>query len=515
MHTFEIFLGLLLGATILSALARRVNIPYPTLLAVGGAIVAFLPGTPHIVLPPPELILALFVAPVLVDAAYDTSLRDLRDNWRPVLSLVLVAVGLTTIVVAFAARQFLPDLPWAAAIALGALLAPPDAVAALAVLQQVNPPHRIRKVLEGESLLNDASALLIYKIAVGSIGAAGFQMGKAFPTFLLVVFGSAATGWILAKLVGLIRGRVSDMPTSVIFQFVMSFGVWLIAEQLGLSGVVTIVVFGIMTGQETALDMSARMRVSTFAVWESATFVLNVLAFTLIGLEMRPILDKLSGTERFHYFAAALALLAVVIVVRLFWVMSYTIFHKKMNPSAPDGGQAPRSPLSTRGGVVVGWCGMRGIVTLAAAIALPEGFPYSNFIQLSAFVVVLGTLVIQGLTLRPLLLSLRLPPDDTVESEINIARSKALKAAIMELDGDTTPVAQRLKTEYQEALRQTRRGEDIHETENNALRRRVLTKSRQTLNELRSNGTIGDDAYRFVEEELDWIELSATGDTIP
>ena len=182
MLVFETILGLLLGATLLSLLARRLNVPYPILLALGGALVAFIPGAPR-----PDLILALFVAPVLLDAACDTSLRDLRDNWRPVLSLVLVAVGLTTLAVAFTARQLLPDLPWATAIALGALLAPPAAVAALAVLRQVNPPHRIRKVLEGESLLNDASALLIYTLAVGAVTAGGLSVAGALPTFALVV----------------------------------------------------------------------------------------------------------------------------------------------------------------------------------------------------------------------------------------------------------------------------------------------------------------------------------------
>ena len=243
MLIFEILLGLSLGATILSAIAKRANIPYPTLLALGGAVVAFLPGAPRLDLAP-ELILALFVAPILLDAAHDASLRDLRDNWRPVSSLVLVAVGLTTVAVAFVARLLLPDLPWAAAVALGALLAPPDAVAALAVMRHVNPPHRIRKVLEGESLLNDASALLIYKLAVGALAAGSFSVVAAAPTFALVAFGSVAVGWLSALAISPVLGRVDDAPTSVILQFVITFGLWLLAERLGLSAVVTIVVFG-------------------------------------------------------------------------------------------------------------------------------------------------------------------------------------------------------------------------------------------------------------------------------
>jgi CPA1 family monovalent cation:H+ antiporter len=219
MLVFETVLALLIGATALSTLAKRAAIPYPTILALGGALVAFIPGAPRLDLPP-DLILALFVAPVLLDAAYDTSLRDLRKNWRPVLWLALVAVALTTIAVAFAARQLVPDLPWAAAIALGALVAPPDAVAALTVLRQVNPPYRIRQVLEGESLLNDASALLIYKLAVGAVAVGAFSLADALPTLAIVMLGSVAAGWVLSLGAGFLIEHVEDAPTSVILQFV-------------------------------------------------------------------------------------------------------------------------------------------------------------------------------------------------------------------------------------------------------------------------------------------------------
>ncbi|MGH6910617.1 MAG: cation:proton antiporter, partial [Phenylobacterium sp.] len=197
MHVFETLLVLLLGATMLSIIARRLGIPYPTLLAVGGSLLAFVPGAPRLDLPP-ELILALFVAPVLLDAAYDASPRDLRRNWLAVSSLALVAVVLTTAAVAVTARYLLPEMPWAAAIALGALVAPPDAVAALAVLRQVAPPHRMRMVLEGESLMNDAASLLTYRLAVGAVAAGGFSVGEAIPTFVLVFAGSVLVGWLLA-----------------------------------------------------------------------------------------------------------------------------------------------------------------------------------------------------------------------------------------------------------------------------------------------------------------------------
>lgn len=512
MLLFETILGLLLAATILSMLARRARIPYPTLLALGGASIAFLPGLPRLDLPP-DLILALFVAPVLLDAAHDASLRDLRRNWRPILSLVLVAVGLTTLAVAFAVRQFVPDMPWAAAIALGALLAPPDAVAALAVMRHVTPPHRIRMILEGESLLNDASALLLYKLAVGAVAAGGFSAASALPTFAVVVFGSIAAGWALAWPVAWVSERINDVPSAVILQFVGTFGVWLLAERLGLSGVVTIVVFGLTLARSSTLGLPARLRIPSFAIWESVTFVLNVLAFTLIGLQMGPLLDTLDRMQRLDLGLAALAILAVVIAVRLVWVMAYSFWrwHRE-----PGGDRAPPSlAMKAKGGLVIGWSGMRGIVTLAAAMALPAEFPHRDFIQLTAFVVVLGTLLLQGLTLRPLLALLRLPKDDTVEAEIGLARGVALKAAMAALESDGTEAAQRLRMEYQEALSRARIGKDPHNSTDNRLRRQVVPASRHAIAELRRSGRIGDDAYRAVEEELDWLELSARSRDVP
>ncbi|MDB5383824.1 MAG: sodium:proton antiporter [Rhodospirillales bacterium] len=353
-----------------------------------------MPALPQIGLPP-DLILALFVAPVLLDAAHDASFRDLKRSWKPVLSLVVVAVGLTTAAVAMTARFFLPDMPWAAAIALGALLAPPDAVAALAVMRQVSPPHRIRTVLEGKSLFNDASSLLIYRLAVGAVAAGGFSQGEAMSAFLLVAVGSVVAGWALAKLTsGLIR-RVSDAPTATILQFVTTFGVWLIAERLHLSGVVTIVAFGITAARSSTLSMPADVRVSSFATWETMTFVLNVFAFTLIGLELRPLLTSLDVGQGTPWIGMALAILGVVIAVRLAWLLFYGVLHRD-DPSMP-GAMTRREGM--KAALVVGWSGMRGIVTLAAALALPDGFPYRPFILLTAFTVVLGTLVLQGLTL--------------------------------------------------------------------------------------------------------------------
>lgn len=505
MLLFEFILCLLVGAAILAAIARRLSVPYPTLLGLGGACVALLPFNGHLTLaPPPELIMALFVAPVLLDAAHDTSLRDLSRNWRPVMALVLVAVALSTVGVAYVTRQIIPDMPWAAAIALGALLAPPDAIAAMAVLGQLKLPHRIRAVLEGESLLNDASALLIYKLAVGAVVTGYFSTSQVLPAFALVVCGSVIAGWVFAQIAALQIKLNLDAPTAVILQFALTFGVWIFAEHFGLSGVITIVVFGLAMSRHSTITMPARLRISSFAIWESATFILNVLAFTMIGLQLRPILASLSNAENLVLLVYALAILATVITIRMAWVMAYAFVRSHMKPH-------PHYPkLPAKAGLIVGWSGMRGIVTLAAAMALPEQFPHRDFVMLTAFIVVLGTLMLQGLTLGPLLRFLRLPQDDTITNEIRHARATALHAAVIFLQSQPSATAQRLVLEYQEALNHSLQDKNPRDTDENVLRRHMIVESRKAILTLRNHGAIGDEAYRQVEEELDWLEISAS-----
>lgn len=238
--------------------------PYPVFLAVGGAVLALLPGAPHLTLPP-DLVLALFVAPILVDAGYDASLRDLKDNWLPLASLVIVAVSLTTAAVALVAHTLVPTLPWAAAIALGAIVAPPDAVAATAVLRPLHPPQRILGILEGESLLNDASALLIYRLAVGAVAAGSFSLQAIAPAFVLSVVGSLLAGPALGLLTQRLLERVQHIPTAIIMQFVGAVAVWQLAEHLGLSGVLTTVCFAMTLARIAPARIEARVRVPTNA----------------------------------------------------------------------------------------------------------------------------------------------------------------------------------------------------------------------------------------------------------
>src|SRR3954451_3324638 len=423
MAVFEITIALLLGGALFAAIARRIAMPYPALVAIAGAALALMPRVPEIVLDP-ELALALFVAPVLLDAAFDASQRDLRRNWRAVTSLALGAVVLTVAVVAVVARLLVPGMPWAAAVALGAIVAPPDAAAATTVLKQLRPPHRLLVILEGESLFNDASALIVYRLAVGAT-VAGFLSGwSVLPTLLVVTLGSIVLALVLARLTIEITARISDVATAVVVQFCTTFGVWMLAERLHLSGIITLVVFAIAAARRSPEVLPARIRIPAWAVWEVAVFVLNVLAFILVGFQLKSIVVR--GAIGTRYVAVAAAVCVAVILARIAWVTGAAAFSRWRCRPRPGGTPGPRDAvaLTARGAAVVGWCGMRGTVTLAAALALPAGgdggspFPYRDLILVTAFSVVLGTLVIQGLTLRPLLLWLRLEDDGAVEREV-------------------------------------------------------------------------------------------------
>jgi len=510
MRELQQVLGLFVAGVMLAAAARRLGAPYPVFLALGGALLAFLPGAPSFIVPP-ELALALFVAPVLLDAAYDASLRDLRDNWAPVTSLVVFAVGFTTAAVALVTHTLLPTMPWAAAIALGAVVAPPDAVAATAVLRQLRPPHRILTILEGESLLNDASALLIFRLAVEAVAVNGFSIAAVAPTFLLAVAGSLVVGPALGWLVLRLMERVRHMATAIILQFVSTFGVWMLADGLGLSGVLTMVCYAVTVARASPERTPAQARIPSYAVWETVVFALNILAFSFIGLQIRPILNSLEPADRGRYFAVAGAVLLTVIIVRFAWHMSFNAALRWRNRRF--GFHPPRPMLrpTIGSGLLISWAGMRGIVSLAAAMALPSAFPYRNLIVFTAFAVVLGTLAIQGLTLKPLLHALDLHDDDPVSRELGAARERALRAALASLGRDRSPVAELVRRELRARLAHegsnADRG-DATPSEHSKLLREALQAARQAVLAMRANGEIGDDAFHQMEEELDWLEMA-------
>lgn len=510
MRELEHILVLFAAAMALAAAARRLGAPYPVFLAIGGALLAFIPGAPSPSLPP-ELVLALFVAPILVDAGYDASLRDLRDNWAPLLGLVVVAVVLTTAAVAAVVHALVPGMPWAAAIALGAIVAPPDAVAATAVLRPLRPPQRILGILEGESLLNDASALLIYRLAVGAVAAGGFSLQSVAPTFLLAVLGSLIAGPLLGWLVQRLFEQVQHIPTAIILQFVGTFTVWLLAEHIGLSGVLTTVCFAMTLGRTAPARIPARIRIPTNAVWATVIFALNIFAFIFIGLQIRPILVELAPPVRQHYLLVAGAVLVTVIGVRIAWHMAFNAVLRWRD--SRYGFHPPRPMLrpTVGSGLVISWAGMRGIVTLAAALALPEGFPARDLIVLTAFLVVLGTLLIQGLSLKALLRALKLSDGDPVAHEEHTARRRLLEVAYAQLPAGRSPAVDLVRKELKIRLGQVHRSEGAHAAfgaEYDTEYRAALRSARQALLAMRASGEIGDDAFHTLENDLDWLEVS-------
>ncbi|MES0097092.1 cation:proton antiporter [Mesorhizobium sp. M0019] len=506
MALFELTLVLLLIAVALTALSRRLQIPYPSLLALAGAGIAFLPFAPTIEIDP-ELALALFIAPVLLDAAYDTSLRDLNRYKVSLILLALGAVIFTTVTVALVGWT-MAGLPIAAAIALGAIVAPPDAVAAAAVLGQFKVPHRITAILEGESLLNDATALLIYRMSV-SAAAGSILLSSAVPMILLSTVGSLAAGYVLGRLSLAILGRIDDPASGTVVQFASTFGVWILADRIGLSAIITIVVYAMTIARTSPRRMPARNRVSSYSVWETAVFVLNVLAFVLMGLQARSIVGRLAEQGQSEAFVFALAVLAVVIVSRLVWVLGCGAILRAL---ARLGDEDRRKDAPTfRGGVLIGWCGMRGLVTLAAAFALPADFSGRDPIVLAAFTVVLGTLVLQGVSLKPLLLLLNLDLDRTVDREVAQARVAIMQAALDVLSGKTSSAAGAVREQYAAQRAIAENPEDAQAaTEYDRLRLYAIKSQRDALERLRIDGTIGDEAYHRLEEEIDWSELAAS-----
>ncbi|MGC5780385.1 cation:proton antiporter [Methylobacterium sp. NFXW15] len=506
MLIFEWTVAVLLGAVILTGLARRLGAPYPAFLAIGGICLAFVPGVPNLRLDP-ELALALFLAPVLLDAGFGASLRDLRASWQPVLGLAVGAVVVTSLAVAVVAKVVVPDMPLAACIALGAIVAPPDAVAALAVLRHAPMPHRLATILRGESLLNDAASLLLYRLAVSAAMTGSMTVSDVAPGFLLGVVASVIVGPLLGLAFVALRKRIDDPPTAIVLQFVAAFGLWLAAEKIELSAVLVVVTFAMMVARRAPGVTAPKARIISYAVWDTAVFVLNVLAFVLIGIQIDPILERLNGADQWQAILLAIGVFLTVTVVRIAWVLPTSGL--RGFGLGPDGDRARLGA-----GMAVAWAGMRGIVTVATALALPGNFPHRDLVVFTAFATVLGTLVLQGLTLSPLLKILRLPDDDPVGREVGRARAAAYSAALEILESSEDCAAtDALRAEFRAALAEAEAHEEGLAPESlptDAARLNAVLAARDKVLDMRRKGQIGDDAYFLLEEEFDWAELSAT-----
>lgn len=503
MILFETTLTLVLAAIVLLQVARRLAIPYPTMLALAGVLVAALPWAPEVTIDP-HLALALFIAPALLDAAYDLPPRAIRRYWPSLLALAAVAVLLTTGAVAWAAAAW-AGLPLAAAIALGAIVAPPDAAAAAAMLGRFPLPRRTVTVLKGESLLNDAVALLIFTAAVGSAAASASLPGLVTRVALAV-----PGGVLLGLLIGLaymrLSPRVAGTLGGTLFEFASTFGTWVAAERLHVSAILAVVVFAMTVAREMPARQSPRDRVHSYAVWDAAVFLLNVLAFLLMGLQVRVIVSRLPPAQTRSALAFALLVLAIVIVVRVVWVLLYNRIVHRLSVRR---GSGPAPSLAQ--GAVVAWCGMRGLVTLAAALALPAAFPGRDLIVLSALMVVLGTLIVQGLTLGPLIRWLRFAPDESFEKALSFARVTMLDAAMASLGDRTDAPAVRVRAEYEEQRSAAADGRDPRAvTASDDLHRQAIAAQRRTLAALRRAGRIDDDVFHALEQTLDWDELATS-----
>jgi CPA1 family monovalent cation:H+ antiporter len=320
----------------------------------------------------------------------------------------------------------------------------------------------------------------------------------------VAAIGSVAAGYLLGRLFLLAMSPVHDAASGTVLQFVGTFGVWIFADAVGLSAIITMVVYAMTLAQSGPRNMPARNRVSTYSVWETVVFVLNVLAFVLMGLQARPIVARLWPGGRDDAFLLAGAVLATVILVRLAWVLACGSIARRL------GGGGAAAATGLRGDILVGWCGMRGLVTLATAFALPFDFPGRDPIVLSAFCVVLGTLVLQGATLRPLIRALRFEPDRSVEEDVSRGRVAIMEAALASVEGDASPAAELARRHYA-ALRDVAAdpADPQGATDHEELKLKAIARQRETLHRLRAEGAIGDEAFHRLEEEIDWAELDA------
>jgi CPA1 family monovalent cation:H+ antiporter len=545
MPSVEIVLGLLLAVTVLALLARRAHLPYPILLILGGLGLALIPGLPAVQLAP-DVVFLIFLPPLITAAGWYTSVRDLKANRRPIGLLSVGLVLFTTVAVAAVAHALIPGLGWGPALVLGAIVSPTDAIAATAIMERLGAPHRIVAILEGESLLNDATGLVVYRFAVAAVVTGAFSIWLAGAQFLLsVVAGAAiglAVGWALLQ----VWRRVDDPVLGILLSFLAPFAAYLPADRiLHVSGVLAVAVAGIYAGRRSSEVIPAVTRVQAAAVWDLVIFVLNGLAFILIGLQLRNVLAGLGGRSTWELALYGLAISLAVIVGRFAWVFPATYLPRLLSRRVRDHDPYP----GWRNVVVIAWTGMRGVVSLAAALAIPltvaggASFPQRDLILFLTFCVILVTLVVQGLSLPLLLRVLGVVEDGSDVREEARARFQALEAAmnrLQEMDGkDGVPDA---GLTYMRAYYQKRRhglstrfgkldhehnGDDNgsqtghehpdgtdhleeHRSRAESLRRlkqELIGVERGTVIQLRNQGVINDAALRRVERDLDLEEI--------
>jgi monovalent cation/hydrogen antiporter len=516
MHEVEaVLVSLLVAVAVLGAAARAVNIPYPIVLVVGGLALGFIPGLPDAELEP-ELVLVIFLPPLLYSAAFFSNLHDLRRNLRPITLNAVGLVLVTMCAVALAIKALVPEMPWAAAFTLGAIVAPTDPIAATTIMRRMAVPRRMVSVVEGESLINDGTALVAYRTAVAAVGGT-FSIWEAGLEFVLSAAGGIAIGLAVGWVIAEIRRRIDDIPVEITISLLSGYAGYLPAEAVGASGVLAAVTTGIVLGWMAPDISTASMRLQGYAVWEIVTFLLNALLFVLIGLQLPLILDRLEGQPAGELLWWCVAISLVVIVVRLLWVQ-LLVFVIRALDRRPE--LVPRR-TTWRTRTIGGWAGMRGSVSLAAALALEPGFPMRDLILLITFAVIFATLVLQGLTLPALIQRLGIHDDGADATEELLGRRAAVDAALARLDElaaeewtyDETAERMRKLYEYRSRRFAARAGEieDGDGIEHRSLKyqkmvRSVLAAQRAELVRLRNAGDISNEVMHRLERELDLEE---------
>lgn len=505
-----IAIGFALLVLTLTAVGRRLPVPTPILQVIAGLLIGLVSGTAVPSLPP-DIIFLLFLPPILWAAAYGTSFRDFKANLQPITLLSVGLVLVTTAAVAFAARALLPGIPWAVAVALGAIVAPPDAVAAEAIITRLPVPRRVVSILAGESLVNDASALTLYRTAVAAAVTGFFSPGEAIVRFFVDAGIGALVGifvgWLVVRTVVMTRDPVADVLVGLIGPYVA----WVAGEALHVSSVLACVAGGLYVRQQFSTAVAPSTRVQSKAVWELFTFLLNATIFMLLGLQFGRLINTVPHGGLARLALTALAISAVAIVVRLIWVPASLVIPRWLTRDARR-----RKPLPHASGIfLVGWTSMRGIVSLAAALSLPVAladgrlFPYRAEIILITLSVIVVTLVLQGLTLAPLIRRLHFARDESLEREEHFARGEALKHGLEKLEETAheswaTPAdVERLRQEFRDRIRRHRDGPPGGYDADCRLRREILDAERRELIRLRNEDAISDDVLITLEQELD------------
>ncbi len=522
MQQIAIVLGLLAAVAGAIPLAARLNIAYPIVLVLGGLALGFIPFIPNVALDP-ELVLLVFLPPLLYWEAVNTSWRDFRANLRPISSLAIGLVIGTTGGVALVGHYLL-DLPWAVAFVLGAIVSPTDAVAATAITSRLGVPQRIITIIQGESLVNDASALVIYKTAVAAVVAGSFSLPRAGAQFFIAGAAGIAIGLFAGVLVSKARRAIRDTRVEGTLSLLIPFLVYLPADLLGASGVLAAVTTGLVIGRKSPTAAAPEARLQIGAIWDLGTFLLNGLAFILIGFEFQEILRALDRDPLPVLLRDIAVVGFTVIVVRIIWVFPSSALaraiQRKHNREVPT----DRRELS-----VVAWTGLRGVIALAVALALPEmasdqPFPYRSLIIFVTFGVIIVTLVGQGLTLPPLIRLLGLSGDDNAAREEGVARAALARAAIGRLDewegreGLPDRLLGELRGRYERRLSRLENAEQAAALPQAILIPQLLADlrdaQRRTLIELRNRNVIGDAVLRLIQRELD-LEQLRLGSSLP